>query len=68
MSHEKHSHSHPHHDHQEPKGPWWTQVHRDWRFWTALILMIVAMAAYVLTLDESMRPGGGVQQQTPAAP
>jgi hypothetical protein len=68
MSHGKQSHGHPHHDHQEPKGPWWKQVHRDWRFWTALILMIAAMVTYVLTLDESMRPGGGVQQQTPAAP
>jgi hypothetical protein len=69
MSHEAHTHGHPHHEHShEPKGPWWKQVHRDWRFWTALVLMVAAMAAYVMTVDESLRPGGGVKQQAPAAP
>ena len=63
-----HPHNHPH-DHQHPpKGPWWKQVHRDWRFWTGVILMIMAMVVYVLSLDESMRPWGTIAPKVPAAP
>jgi len=68
MSHDKHPHGHPHHDHQEPKGPWWKHIHRDWRFWTGLIMMILALVAYVLSVDESLRPGGGVKAPVSAAP
>lgn len=63
-----HKHDHAQHNHpHEPKGPWWKQPHRDWRVWVGIVLMIAAMAAYVLSIDESLRPGG-VTQQTPAAP
>lgn len=30
--------------------------HKDWRTWTAVVLMLAAMAAYVLTMDESIAP------------
>ena len=64
-----HNHDHPHHEHsREPKGPWWKHVHRDWRVWVGVVLMIVAMAVYVMSLDESLRPGGTVQPKVPAAP
>ena len=43
-------------------------IHKDWRAWTALGLMLGAMAAYVLTMDESMRPGmEGPGEEMPAA-
>ena len=28
-------------------------IHKDWRAWVALLLMLGAMAAYVLSMDES---------------
>ena len=72
MSHSSHDPKNHHggHGHQEPsnKGPWYTQVHRDWRFWTAVILMILAMVVYIVTQDESLMPGGRVAPPTPAAP
>ena len=42
-------------------------VHKDWRTWTAVTLMIVAMAAYVLSFDESLQPGGEIAQSMPVA-
>lgn len=33
-------------------------LHQDWRTWTVVILMLVAMAAYILTDDEALGPGG----------
>jgi len=29
--------------------PYWKRAHRDWRFWIALVLMLLAMAVYVLS-------------------
>ena len=37
-------------------------LHKDWRTWTVVILMLVAMAAYVLTDDEALGPGGQTQE------
>jgi hypothetical protein len=31
-------------------------VHKDWRTWTVVVLMLVAMATYILTMDESEVP------------
>jgi hypothetical protein len=42
-------------------------LHRDWRFWVAIVLMLAAMAAYVLSNDEALQPGGRVRPPTPAA-
>jgi hypothetical protein len=39
------------------------KLHKDWRTWLALILMLAAMAVYVLTLDDSVEPTGGIQKQ-----
>jgi hypothetical protein len=33
-----------------------TKLHRDWRAWLAVILMLAAIAMYVLTLDDSIIP------------
>jgi hypothetical protein len=40
----------------EHRSPGW-RPHRDWRVW-AVVLMLVAMAVYVLSLDDSIWPGG----------
>lgn len=51
------------HDHQHSRNhrqvSAWKRLHRDWRTWAALILMLVAMLFYVLSDDESLQPGGG---------
>ena len=41
-------------------------IHHDWRFWTAIVLMGLAMVAYVVSFDDSFRPGGGEQPEVPA--
>ncbi len=58
---QKHSHSDSH-EHGKKHG---AKIHHDWRFW-AVILMLVAIGIYVLTLDESIAPGGD-GQKVPAA-
>ncbi len=41
-------------------------IHKDWRTWAVLVLMLIAMMAYVLSMDESIGPSGG-QDEVPAA-
>ncbi|HEX4132372.1 MAG TPA: hypothetical protein VHZ24_20245 [Pirellulales bacterium] len=36
--------------------------------WIPVLLMLLAMAVYVMTMDESIRPAGDVQPPVPAAP
>jgi hypothetical protein len=36
--------------------PYWKRAHRDWRFWIGLVLMLVAMAIYVLSDDLAFLP------------
>jgi hypothetical protein len=31
-------------------------LHKDWRTWTVVLLMLAATAAYVLTDNEALRP------------
>jgi hypothetical protein len=54
--------------HEHHHGPAWKRAHRDWRVWVALVLMLAAMFAYVMSDDESLQPGGVVQKPVPAAP
>lgn len=61
-----HHPNHPQHhqqqhqqQHQQPSR--WT-LHKDWRAWTALILMLGAMVIYVMSLDEAVGPEGQPQQ------
>lgn len=61
MTHQK-NHS-QHHQQSKPK----TQPHKDWRVWTAIILMLAAMFVYVMTDDESLQPGGATQAPVEAA-
>ena len=57
----KHNYDHRH-------GPAWKRLHRDWRAWVVVLLMLAAMAIYVLSDNEALRPGGGTRQPMPAAP
>jgi hypothetical protein len=50
-----------HHDHR----PYWKRAHRDWRFWGAVFLMLVAMIIYVMSNDLAWRPR--VQPQQPVS-
>lgn len=63
----KHEHGHQHNSPAPSRG-----LHRDWRLWAAVVLALVAMGVYVLSLDESLRPGGpdapAVPADAPAAP
>ena len=45
----------------------WTGLHKDWRAWLVIALMLAAIGTYVLTLDDSIQPGGAVQGGLPAA-
>jgi len=37
------------------------QLHKDWRAWVVIVLMLAAIAIYVLTLDDSIEPTGQVE-------
>jgi len=56
--HNEHHHAHPH----QSRG-----LHKDWRAGVVVGLMLAAMAAYVLSDDEELQPGGGIEPAMPAA-
>ena len=62
-----HEHDHPS-DHESHRTHKKRPFHQDWRVWTAVILMLAAMLAYVLSMDESIQPGGKRSPEMPAAP
>ncbi|MCA9233965.1 MAG: hypothetical protein KDA44_00740 [Planctomycetales bacterium] len=54
------SHDHAgHHNRPSRKG-----VHKDWRVWVVVLLMLGAMAGYILSMDESLEPA---EPDAPAA-
>jgi hypothetical protein len=56
---DQHSHPgsepHSHDEHPKPRG---RGLHRDWRIWAFVLLMLLAMIIYLATLDERIVPGG----------
>jgi hypothetical protein len=54
--HDHQHHDHGHHDHHQ--GHKRKGLHRDWRTWVAVVLMLGAMAIYLLSMDESIQPAG----------
>jgi hypothetical protein len=48
-SRDKVKHSHP--------TKLWRGLHKDWRTWVVIGLMLAAISTYVLTLDDSIQPG-----------
>ena len=53
------------HQHKEKTGI--RNLHKDWRTWVAVGLMLAAIAIYVLTLDDSVVPGAKTTTQGQAA-
>lgn len=64
MTHENtHEHEHHEHHHATKRG-----LHKDWRAWLLVFLMLAAMFAYVMSDNESLQFGGRPSQQpVPAA-
>ncbi|HTU26352.1 MAG TPA: hypothetical protein VMF30_13185 [Pirellulales bacterium] len=67
QGHGEHGHQHGEHGYLEHGRKAW-RWHRDWRVYVVVILMLAGMFAYVMSLDESLRPGQPPQQEMPAAP
>jgi hypothetical protein len=67
MNQHQHPHDHSHAHHQEKPG---RQFHKDWRVWVGVIVMLVALASYILTFDERFRPAPAPAPETaaPSAP
>lgn len=55
-------HTHPH---KEKTGI--RNLHKNWRTWVAVGLMLAAIFIYVLTLDDSVVPGAKTTTQSQAA-
>jgi uncharacterized integral membrane protein len=53
-------------DHAHPRHYFWRHAHRDWRVWTAVLLMLALMLVYVITNNLSHRPGQPPSQPMPA--
>jgi hypothetical protein len=55
-------------DHEHPRHHFLKHIHRDWRFQTAVVLMLIMILIYVFTNDLSHSPGNRrATQPTPAA-
>ena len=48
------SQKHTPRENQKPQG---RRLHKDWRLWVAVVLMLAAILIYVLTLDDARRTG-----------
>jgi hypothetical protein len=68
--HEKRGHHRDHHANppEDEYRSYWRGAHKDWRLWIVVGLMLLAMATYVMTMDEAVQPGKKVQETVPAAP
>jgi hypothetical protein len=42
-------------------------LHKDWRTWLVIGLMLAAIGVYVITLDDSLQSGNVPRQGVPAA-
>jgi hypothetical protein len=62
-----------HHTHKHDEDKHWINkilrpgLHKDWRTWVVLGLMLAAISISVLTLDESIQPVRASQEGVPAA-
>ncbi len=52
--------------HAQKKSPL-LSLHKDWRIWIVIGLMLAAMVIYVVTLDDSMEPGISSKTSKPSA-
>jgi len=57
MTQHNHKHSGSHrHEHRDTEEWSARKLHKDWRVWLAVGVMLLAIIVYVLTLDESIVP------------
>lgn len=62
-----------HHSHKENEEQHWLSsvlqpgLHKDWRTWVVIGLMLASIGIYVLTLDDATQSGNVVRQGVPAA-
>jgi len=62
-----------HHPHKQNEKKHWIYkflepgLHKDWRAWLVIILMLAAIGIYVVTLDDSVQSGSVPQQGVSAA-
>jgi hypothetical protein len=54
-------------DHEHPRHHFIRHAHRDWRVWTAVMLMLAMILVYVMTDGLSVWPGSHTRHLTPAA-
>lgn len=66
QKHDHHHHDHNHHGH-EHRTRSSKALHKDWRAWLVVGLMLAAMLAYVLSDDERLQPGEPLGEEVPAA-
>ncbi len=55
--HNEHASGHQHDHATHPGGLHSPGLHKDWRAWVVVLVMLAGIATYVLTLDESDEPG-----------
>ncbi len=58
MAHHDHHDHHANHTQQHHHQPQRKGLHKDWRTWAVVVLMLAAMGMYVASLDESEGPDG----------
>jgi hypothetical protein len=44
----------PHHNRHSDTGQSRKKLHKDWRMWVAVALMLAAIMIYVLSMDDSL--------------
>ena len=54
-------------DRAHPRFQRMKRVHRDWRVWLTVALMLVCMLIYILSDNERLQPGISTTQPMPAA-
>jgi hypothetical protein len=42
------------HAHKGNQKPYWRRIHKDWRLWVAVVIMLAAILIYVLSLDDAL--------------
>jgi hypothetical protein len=63
-----HDHKHAGHEHHRNQSSRKRPIHHSWWFWGAVVLMLGAMVAYVMTMDEAVGPGGKGESVPAAGP
>jgi hypothetical protein len=56
------------HERGHHQAPSRRKLHRDWRLWLVVGLMLAAMLVYVLSDNERLRPGRGTGKVSPPVP